>query len=124
MKRFLCLLLCLVALLALVGCGETKNASIAAWEDSTLYSDCEINAALRAAKRVFSRHFGGCALTELSYSEKYSSDDEITIVAAFDVDASGGAEGALNPNSHYTSYKFTFVRGLLGIWKLADNGYA
>lgn len=124
MKRFLCLLLCLAALLALAACGETKNAAITAWERSELYSDREINSAMRAAKRVFSRHFGGCALTELSYSEKYSSDGEITIVAAFDVDASGGAEGTLNPNSHYTNYKFTFVRGFLGTWKLASNGYA
>lgn len=124
MKRFLCLLLCLATLLALVACGETKNAAITAWERSELYSDREINSALRAAKRVFARHFGGCALTELSYSEKYSSADELTILAAFDVDASGGAEGTLNPNSHYTSYKFTFVRGALGTWRLSSNGYA
>lgn len=124
MKRFLSLLLALLFILLLAACGETKDATIMPWEDSTLYSDREINAALRAAKRVFARYFDGCVLTELAYSEKHSSDSEITILAAFDVDASGGAEGALNPNSHYTNYKFTFVRDLLGIWKLADNGYA
>lgn len=124
MKRFLCLLLCLVALLALVACGETKDVTIMAWEPSELHSDGEINSALCAAKRVFACHFGGCALTELAYSEKHSSNSEITILAAFDVDASGGAEGTLNPNSHYTNYKFTFVRGFLGTWRLASNGYA
>lgn len=124
MKRALGLLLCLLSLLALVGCGDVKNAVVEPWGPSALYSDGEINAAIRAARRVFARHFGGCTLTELAYSETRSSKDEITILAAFDVDASGGEEGALNPNSHYTRYQFTFSRGLFGLWKLANNGYA
>lgn len=124
MKRFLCLLLCLAALLAIAACGKTKNAAITPWEDSTLYSNREINSALRAAKRVFAQHFDGCTLTELSYAPERSSEDEIVIYAAFDVDAAGGPDGVLNPNSHYTNYQFVFTRGLFSRWKLADNGYA
>lgn len=122
MKRALGLLLCLLALLALVGCGNVKNAVVEPWEPSALYSDGEINAAVRAAKRVFSRRFDGCTLTELAYA---GDDGEIiTILASFDVDSTGGPDGVLNPNTHYTRYKFTFSRGLFGLWKLANNGYA
>lgn len=124
MKRILCLLLCLAMVAALVGCGDAKDARIAEWEPSAMHSDREINAAMRAVKRAFTRRYDGCTLTQLSYSERQSSSREITVLAVFDVDATGGADGVLNPNSHYTNYKFTFVRGLFGIWKLADSGYA
>lgn len=122
MKWALGLLLCLLSLLALVGCGDVKNAAVEPWEPSELHSDAAINAAMRQAKRIFARRFDGCTLTELAYAGDDS--ETITILASFDVDSTGGPDGVLNPNTHYTRYQFTFSRGLFGNWKLAENGYA
>lgn len=122
MKHAILLLLCLLALLALVGCGDVKNAAVEPWAPSKLHSDGSINAAMRQTKRIFARRFDGCALTELAYAG--DDGETITILASFDVDSTGGPDGVLNPNTHYTRYKFTFSRGLFGLWKLAENGYA
>lgn len=124
MRKLLCLVLCALALWSLVGCGDISHAEMQEPTDSSLYSEREIRAAMRATKRVFAHRFDGCILTELAYSEAHSSDNELTILAAFDVDSTGGPDGVLNPDSHYSNYKFTFVRALFGAWKLADNGYA
>lgn len=122
MKRSILLLLCLLSLLAFVGCGDVKNTAVEPWGASELHSDGSINAVMRQTKRLFARRFDGCTLTELAYAG--NDGDTITILASFDVDSSGGPDGVLNPNTHYTRYKFTFSRGLFGNWKLTENGYA
>ena len=129
-KVFLPLVLCLVLLTACGG-GDVRNVRRIPGE-SQLYSNGEINSAMKEVVDFFQKEFDGCTMTEIRYEEeKYAkrqrleSEDYgrevIILLTDFDVDSSGG-DGSLNPNSTYRNYQWTLTRTLFG-WELQGWGY-
>ena len=129
-KVLLSLVLCLVLLTACGG-GDVRNVKRNPGE-SQLYSNGEINSAMKEVIDFFGKEFDGCTMTEIRYDEeKYAerqrleSEDYgrevIILLTDFDVDSSGG-DGSLNPNSTYRNYQWILTRTLLG-WELQDWGY-
>ena len=129
-KVFLPLLLCMV-LLSACGGGDVRNARRIPGE-SHLYSNGEINSAMKEVVDFFQKEFDGCTMTEIRYEEeKYAKrqsaesedygEEVMILLTDFDVDSSGG-DGSLNPNSTYRNYQWTLTRTLFG-WELRDWGY-
>ena len=137
-KTLLVSLLCLGIILALCACGgNVKGVQIHAVE-SEIYSEKDINAAVRVVIHEFDRSWTGCTLTSISYagdeitkSESeyyldtlglYDADELIILISSFDVDKTGG-DGSLNPNSTYEGWKWILIRNNGGAWKHVDHGY-
>ena len=134
MKKLIALVLVLVYVISLVGCGgNAGNVKITEYT-SEIYSDTEISDAIDVAIDYFKKEFDGCTLTEITYigddknddwqefADRNNATDVIVLVSSFDVDASGG-DGSLNPNSTYTNWKWVLVRTNSGKWKHVDHGY-
>ena len=132
-KIFIVLLSALLIGLVLCGCGKVKDVQITIGE-SELYSQREIESAMRKVKWFFRLTFDGCTLRELSYDEEksaretaewaesYGAEQAIVILSEFDVDESGG-DGSLNPNSTYKNWQWILTRSRGGGWTLQDWGY-
>ena len=138
LKSTLILLLCFVLVLLLCACGgNVKNVQIDSVE-SELYSEEDINSAIRVIVHEFDHSWAGCTLTNISYagdeitkSESeyyldtigiYKADELIILISSFDVDETGG-DGSLNPNSTYDGWKWILIRDNGGAWKHVDHGY-
>ena len=135
-KRFLAILLCLVLSLSLCACGgNVKNVQIES-VSSEIYSEKDIDAAIRVIVREFDRSWKGCTLTSIAYAgdektqressyylDKYDDASElIVLTSSFEVDGSGG-DGSLNPNSTYNAWSWILVRSPGGSWRHIDHGY-
>ena len=66
MKKLICILLCVTVLFSMSACsvrlynfGNLKNVKVEKWEASKLYSDDEINSAIKVAEDYFKKGFGG-----------------------------------------------------------------
>lgn len=134
MKRFLSLLLSVLLLLALAGCGgSVKDVQIQEMP-SELYTQKDIDAAIDVIKKEFSRNWKGCTLTEIGYAgddvsqehaewaERNDADEVIVLTSSFDVDESG-ASPTLNPGQTYTRWMWILVRSNGGKWRHVDHGY-
>ena len=134
MKKLIALMMALLCVMSLVGCGgDVKNVKITEYT-SEKYSNDEIKDAIDVAIDYFTKEFEGCTLTEITYlgddenddwqefADRNNATDVIVLVSSFDVDASGG-DGSLNPNSTYTNWKWILVRTDGGKWKHVDHGY-
>ena len=132
MIKYICLLL---VLLLLSGCGgKVRNVQILDWKPSELFSDRDIEAAIKVIKNEFDLSWRGCTLKEITYAgdertlayqewaERHDSEEVIVLISSFDVDSSGG-DGSLNPNSTYTRWTWILVRNKNGRWKHVDHGY-
>ena len=121
-------------MLCFVSCGgnvrNTRTREVA----SELYSQKEINAAIRTIKMDFAIDWSGCTLTEIyhagdDYTKRYqdfadrnNADDVIVLLSTFTVDSSGG-DGSLIPNCTYEKWEWILVRNKGGHWKHVDHGY-
>lgn len=144
MKRLICILLSFTVLLSMSACnvqlnttGDVKNVKIEKWEASKLYSDDEINSAIKAVENYFKKEFGGCTLTKITYAGDTESLDEtvyrkdngydydkvIILVSSFDTD-SFGSDGVLTPNSTYDNWIWIMGKKHGGRWKHIDHGFA
>ena len=124
MKRLICILLCITFLFSMSACdvrlnttGDVKNVKVEKWEASKIYSDDEINSAIKAVENYFKKEFGGCTLTKITYAgdteslnetayrkeNGYDYDKVIVLVSSFETDSFGG-DGSLNPNSTYDNW--------------------
>lgn len=134
MKRITVFILVLACVLGLVGCGgNIRNVQITDYT-SEIYSDAEIESAIKVTLAYFRKEFSGCTLKEITYlgdehladwqefAQRHNADDVIVLVSAFDVGASGG-DGSLNPNSTYRNWKWVLVRSNGGRWQHVDHGY-
>ena len=134
MKKLIALIMALLCVMSLVGCGgNAKNVKITEYT-SEKYSNDEIKDAIDVAIDYFTKEFEVCTLTEITYlgddenddwqefADRNNATDVIVLVSSFDVDASGG-DGSLNPNSTYTNWKWILVRTDGGKWKHVDHGY-
>ena len=144
MKRLICILLSVTFLFSMSACnvqlnttGDVKNVKVEKWEASKLYSDDEINSAIKAVENYFKKEFGGCTLTKITYAGDTESLDEtayrkdngsdydkvIVLVSSFDTDSFGG-DGSLNPNSTYDNWKWIMGKKQGGRWEHIDHGSA
>ncbi len=134
MKRFLSLLLSVLLLLALAGCGGSVKDAQTKEVPSELYTQKDIDAAIGVIKKEFSRNWKGCTLTEIYYAgddvsqehaewaERNGADEVIVLTSSFDVDESG-ASPTLNPGQTYTRWMWILVRSNGGKWQHVDHGY-
>ena len=133
-NKFLVMLLSTICILVLAACGgDVSNVKVTAYQ-SQIYTDNEIQSAIKATETYFKKHFSGCTLTEITYAgddktishiewaKRNDADEVIVLTSSFDVDASGG-DGSLNPNSTYSRWMWILVRNKGSKWKHVDHGY-
>ena len=134
MKKYIAIILSIISLLSLVGCGgNISNVQVTEYQ-SKMYTDVEIEAAIKLAKNYFKKEFSGCTLTEITYAgdekssdhaewaERNNTDEVIVLTSSFDVDSSGG-DVSLNPNSTYSGWMWILARSNGGKWQHVDHGY-
>lgn len=145
MKKIIALVLALVCVVGLVGCGsednkkptDTDNAQIKyTIGHSEVYDESSIKEAFSAVEKKFSEVFVGCTLTELSYNEeienrfadkraKYATESDlelIVLLSTFTTDENGG-DGSLEPNATYTGWQWYLVRSADNKnWEVKDWG--
>ena len=134
MKKTVCIIMCFLTMLCFVSCGGNVRNARTREVASELYSQKEINAAIRTIKMDFAIDWSGCTLTEIYYAgddytrryqdfaDRNNADDVIVLLSTFTVDSSGG-DGSLEPNSTYEKWEWVLVRNKGGHWKHVDHGY-
>ena len=134
MKKTVCVIMCFLTMLCFVSCGGNVRNARTREVASELYSQKEINAAIRTIKMDFAIDWSGCTLTEIYYAgddytkryqdfaDRNNADDVIVLLSTFTVDSSGG-DGSLIPNYTYEKWEWILVRNKGGHWKHVDHGY-
>ena len=143
MKRFFCVILCIEVLFSMSACnvylkksGDVKNVRVKKWEASKIYSDNEINLAIKAAEDYFEEEFYGCTLTDITYvgdneslyetsyrkNNGFDYDEMIVLMSSFNTDSFGG-DGSLEPDSTYNGWNWIMGRKYGGEWEHVDHGY-
>ena len=123
MRKLLPILLAILFALTLSSCGDISDVTVLDVE-SEIYSESDINAAVRAVKSYFRFTGWGCRLIEIEYiGDEYSERFE---ALAKDHDA---VEGIVLTSSYddgdtiRTRWEWELVRGKLGRWKIVNFGY-
>ena len=134
LKKTVCIIMCFLTMLCFVSCGGNVRNARTREVASELYSQKEINAAIRTIKMDFAIDWSGCTLTEIYYAgddytkryqdfaDRNNADDVIVLLSTFTVDSSGG-DGSLIPNYTYEKWEWILVRNKGGHWKHVDHGY-
>ena len=123
----------LILVMLLTGCGgDVSGVRISSWEPSDLYTDEEIESAVKTTERYFKLHFAGCTLHQITYAGDAASEAEyiyggqgkeyIVLPSEFDVDATGG-DGSFEPNSTCRGWHWVLSRKNGGRWKHTNHGY-
>lgn len=139
MKRIIALSLCIFTFLGFYGCtpinGVVRNVKVEK-VDSEIYSEEDINKAIKVVEEYFIKNFGGCRLEKIAYagdertksekqyrSEHSENDDEvIVLISNFYVYPNGG-DGSLSTDSTYTNWNWILERKPNGDWEHIDHGY-
>lgn len=134
MRKIVSLCICCILALCLCSCGGNVKNVKTHKVDSELYTQDDINAAIKTIKEEFNDNWKGCTLTDIYYAGDKSlnsyqasvysndADEVIVLLSSFDVDSSGG-DGSLNPNSTYDDFRWILVRKKGSKWKHVDGGY-
>ena len=135
MKRIVTFLLVILLTLSLAGCGwgstrglQTKIGS------SDVYTQEDIESAVKIVKEFFRKEFEGCTLKTLEYSEEltrddaeewaeqYDAEEAIVLLSSFTVGIYG-SDGSLNPGSTYENWQWILTRNSGEAWTLQTWGY-
>jgi hypothetical protein len=134
MKRMIGLFMMIFMLFCLIACRGNISKVESPAVDSQIYSQEEIEQAMKIIKKEFKQNWSGCTLKELyyagdttclEYSEdagNYEADEILILLSSFDVDASGG-DGSFNLDSSCTNWKWILARSKNEGWSLVDYGY-
>ena len=154
MKKIIAIASCLIMAAGLCSCGAnggntatakpepTKAAATAAPAAETatagtrskIYSDEDIESAIKVIKDEFALFWKGCTLRDINYAgddmqsagddqkKHHNADEAIVLISSFDVGPEGG-DGSLSPNRTYEGYNWILVRNKGGQWKHVDHGY-
>ncbi|MBR3909620.1 MAG: hypothetical protein IKJ50_07880, partial [Clostridia bacterium] len=107
-----------------------KNAK----HGSNIYTDDEIESAIKVIKSDFEKDWKGCTLKKIAYlgderlesyrefADRNNCTDVLVLTSDFYV-APTGAHGSLNADSTYEDYKWILVRNKGEAWKHVDHGY-
>ena len=136
MKRLIAVVLVLALVLSLVACGTGGDVSTYGrrLDESEVYSEEEIIAAMDVVEAFFKKEYDGCKLNNLEYieelsveaadewAEQYLAEEAIVLISSFDVDSSGG-DGSLEPNETYDNWQWILTRNEGEDWTLQTWGY-
>ena len=101
---------------------------------SNIYTDDEIESAIKVIKADFKKDWKGCALKKIAYlgderlkdyqefADRNNYTDVLVLTSDFYV-APTGADGSLNADSTYKDFKWILVRNKGEAWKHVDHGY-
>lgn len=101
---------------------------------SNIYTDDEIESAIKVIKADFKKDWKGCTLKKIAYlgderlkdyrefADRNNCTDVLVLTSDFYV-APTGAHGSLNADSTYEDYKWILVRNKGEAWKHVDHGY-
>ena len=102
--------------------------------NSNIYTDDEIESAIKVIKADFKKDWKGCTLKKIAYlgderlknyqefADRNNADDVLVLTSDFYV-APTGAHGSLNADSTYSDFKWILVRNKGEDWKHVDHGY-
>lgn len=142
-KRLFAVLLCILTALSLCACGgsdtdntdsisgtgSTRDVKIGALK-SELYSEDELNKALKIVFAAFEKDFSGCRLTDISYlgdeaSQSAAVGTSYTATILFDSAfyAESCSDGTYKNNSSYLGWAWLLGKNAKGDWELIKNGY-
>lgn len=101
---------------------------------SSIYTDGEIESAIKVIKSDFKKDWKGCTLKKIAYlgderlkdyrefADRNNKTDVLVLTSDFYV-APTGADGSLNADSTYKDFKWILVRNKGEAWKHVDHGY-
>lgn len=101
---------------------------------SNIYTDDEIESAIKVIKADFKKDWKGCTLKKIAYlgderlkdyrefADRNNYTDVLVLTSDFYV-APTGADGSLNADSTYRDFKWILVRNKGEAWKHVDHGY-
>lgn len=101
---------------------------------SSIYTDDEIESAIKVIKTDFKKDWKGCTLKKIAYlgderlkdyrefADRNNYTDVLVLTSDFYV-APTGADGSLNADSSYRDFKWILVRNKGEAWKHVDHGY-
>ena len=135
MKKIFIICCCLIVVLC--GCADfaahrnkTKDLQITP-VTSELFSESDIDAAIKTVQRYFKKNFSGCSLTEIRYAgdercrslaEEFDADQAILLLSSFYVSKNGG-DGSLVRDHTYENWQWFLVRTNGGDWNVKTYGY-
>ena len=102
--------------------------------NSNIYTDDEIEQAIKVIKADFKKDWKGCTLKKIAYlgderlkdyrefADRNNYTDVLVLTSDFYV-APTGADGSLNADSTYKDFKWILVRNKGEAWKHVDHGY-
>lgn len=138
MKKAICIvaLLLIAALLVCAFADLGSNVRNAETRDvpSELYTQEDIDSAIKAIKREFAFGWRNCELLEIYYAgdemtsacqewaERYDADEAIVLMSAFKVNKRDSA-ATLNEGATYRQWNWILVRSDGGKWKHVDHGF-
>ena len=143
MKRIIKLLLSLICIFGLVGCGDNSISEVKIdYGNSALYSEEDMNAAILLIKDTFSA-WEGCELHSITYvsddecnSENIAWMNELAaandlneqfdqcIMFKSDFNSPKENSGPWNVDEEYTGWGWWLARSKGGPWRLMTCGYA
>ena len=139
MKKAICIVLCILlggALIVGAAVGFGSNVRNAETRDvpSGLYTQEDIDSAIKAIKREFAFGWRNCELLEIYYAgdemtsacqewaERYGADEAIVLMSSFKVNKRDSA-ATLNEGATYRQWNWILVRSDEGKWKHVDHGF-
>ena len=135
MKRIVTFLLVILLTLSLAGCGRGSTRGLQTKIGSSdVYTQEDIESAIKIVTEFFRKEFEGCTLKTLEYSEELTEDDAeewakqydaqqaIVLISSFYVAPNGG-DGSLNTDSTYENWQWILVRNPGENWTLKTWGY-
>lgn len=130
MKKLFSFISVAALLLTLCACRGDISQTAVVPVKSEIYTDAEIDAAIKTVKKHFQKEFSGCTLKTLQYygderredPTNYDGDEAIVIIGDFYVSESG-ASPVWTPNQTYEGFSWILVRNNKGSWRCVDGGY-
>lgn len=138
MKKTLCIVMCILLTAVLIfffaGFGSNVKNAVTRDVSSQIYSEADINSAIKTIKREFAFSWRGCELLEIYYAgdemtvecrewaERYGADEAIVLISTFKVNRADSA-ATLNEGATYDWWNWILVRSKGGKWKHVDHGF-
>ena len=134
MKKLVTLLLAVLLVLSLAGCGRISSSLEITCDTSQIYSKEDIYEAMDVVEDYFRREFDGCTLLSIGYlgddkrsymtgfAKQYNAAEVIVLVSDFETGPSGG-DGSLNANDTYRNWKWVLAKNSNGAWEHKTHGY-
>ena len=135
MRKFIPLLVMMILAVLLSACGKGDVSQVSVNRRySQIYTEKEIDDAIRVAIGYFKDEFEGCRLLEIGYAgdergealvewaDRYGVDQVMILVSSFET-GPGGGDGSLNPNDTYRNWQWILGRSNGGKWKHLTHGY-